>query len=88
LNLARGTAVTSDRPCKESSNRKVALDVAALAPEPLVLEIVEISRLPPHNEDYDAAPEYAPFRRRIKRADAVSFVTPEGDRSMPAAGAW
>jgi len=72
---------------KESFNRKVALNLAALAPEPLVLEVVEIGQLPLYNQDYDAAspPEYAPFRARIKRADAVLFITPEHDRSMPAA---
>lgn len=72
---------------KESFNRKVALNLAALAPKPLVLTIVEIGQLPLYNQDYDAAspPEYAPFRARIKRADAVLFVTPEHDRSMPAA---
>lgn len=87
MNLARNTAVISGRPGKESSNRRVALNIAALAPEPLVLEIVEISQLPLYNQDYDAAPEYAPFRPRIKRTDAVSFVTPERDRSAPTAGA-
>lgn len=87
MNLARSTAVISGRPRKESSNRKFALDVAALAPEPLVLEIIEISQLPLYNQDYDAALEYAQFRPRIKRADAVLLVTPKSDRSMPAAGA-
>ncbi|HEU0276477.1 MAG TPA: NAD(P)H-dependent oxidoreductase [Rhodanobacteraceae bacterium] len=72
---------------KESFNRKIALNLADLAPKPLVLEIVEIGRLPLYNQDYDAAspPEYTSFRARIKRADAVLFVTPEHDRSMPAA---
>lgn len=72
---------------KESFNRKVALNLAALAPAPLVLTIVEIGQLPLYNQDYDAAspPEYAPFRARIQRADALLFVTPEHDRSMPAA---
>jgi chromate reductase len=72
---------------KESFNRKVALNLIELAPRPLALGIVEIGQLPLYNQDYDdvSPPEYAPFRARIKRADAVLFVTPEHDRSMPAA---
>lgn len=72
---------------KESFNRKVALNLVELAPEPLALTIVEIGQLPLYNQDYDAASpaEYETFRARIKRADAVLFVTPEHDRSMPAA---
>jgi Predicted flavoprotein len=72
---------------KESFNRKVALNLVSLAPEPLALTIVEIGQLPLYNQDYDTdnPPEYEPFRARIKRANAVLFVTPEHDRSMPAA---
>jgi len=72
---------------KDSFNRAIASNLAALAPAPLVLSIVEIGQLPLYNQDYDAAspPAYGPFRERIKRADAVLFVTPEHNRSMPAA---
>jgi chromate reductase len=72
---------------KASYNRMVANALAELAPAPLQLEIVEIAQLPLYNQDYDQAspPEYAPFRARIARADAVLFVTPEHNRSMPAA---
>ncbi len=72
---------------KESFNRKIALNLVELAPKPLALTLVEIGQLPLYNQDYDAAspPAYAPFRARIKRADALLFVTPEHDRSMPAA---
>ncbi len=72
---------------KDSFNRKIAQNLSALAPEPLVLTIVEIGQLPLYNQDYDAASpaEYVPFRARIKQADALLFVTPEHDRSMPAA---
>ena len=38
---------------KESLNRKMAKALAALAPESLKLEIVEIGGLPLYDQDYD-----------------------------------
>lgn len=73
---------------KESINRKVALALAELAPANLQLNIVEIGNLPLYNEDHDGASApatYAPFRQHVKAADAVLFVTPEYNRSVPAA---
>ena len=70
-----------------SLNRKAAHALAALAPESLKLEIVEIGHLPLYNEDLDAEPpqSWTDFRARIKAADGVLFVTPEYNRSVPAA---
>jgi chromate reductase len=72
---------------KDSFNRKVANALSALAPAALKLEIVEIGQLSLYNQDDDAAGEVPPawqaFRDRIKRADAVLFVTPEYNRSVP-----
>lgn len=72
---------------KASYNRKIAHALMTLAPSELHMEIVEIGQLPLYNQDYDEASpaEYTQFRERIARADAVLFVTPEHDRSMPAA---
>ena len=72
---------------KDSINRKVANALAELAPPPLALTIVEIGHLPIYNQDADADPpaEWVAFRKRIKAADAVLFVTPEHNRSVPAA---
>jgi chromate reductase len=49
------------------------------------LEIVEIGNLPPYNQDDDAHPPAASaaFKQRIAEADAVLFVTPEYNRSVP-----
>src|ERR1700743_714635 len=71
---------------KASLNRKMAHALAALAPASLKLEIVEIGELPHYNEDLEAGipPSWAAFRARIRRADAVLFVTPEYNRSTPA----
>ena len=67
------------------ANRKMAKALAALAPASLKLEIVEIGDLPLYNQDSDAKPPEASvlFRARIRSADAVLFVTPEYNRSVP-----
>ncbi|BBP65425.1 MULTISPECIES: NADPH-dependent FMN reductase [Pseudomonas] len=72
---------------KASINRKIALALADLAPANLKLEIVEIGDLPLYNEDIDVTPApaaYATFRQRVGAADALLFVTPEYNRSVPA----
>ncbi|MEM5278412.1 NAD(P)H-dependent oxidoreductase [Cupriavidus taiwanensis] len=71
---------------KESYNRKLAKALIALAPAQLRLEIVEIGSLELYNQDLDDKPTQAwtAFRDRIRRADAVLFVTPEYNRSVPA----
>lgn len=70
---------------KDSFNRKMARALAELAPPSLRLEIVEIGQLPLYNQDDDNDPPAAwtEFRRRVKAADAVLFVTPEYNRSIP-----
>lgn len=73
---------------KESINRKIALALAKLAPSSIKLDIVEIGDLPLYSEDIDVTPPpaaYTAFRNQIKAADAVLFVTPEYNRSVPAA---
>jgi chromate reductase, NAD(P)H dehydrogenase (quinone) len=72
---------------KGSINRQVANALAELAPASLKLNIVEIGHLPLYNQDGDENPPAAwtAFRDRIKAADAVLFVTPEHNRSVPAA---
>ena len=71
----------------DSINRKVAHALAELAPSGLKLSIVEIGQLPIYNQDGDEnpPPEWTAFRERIAAADAVLFVTPEHNRSVPAA---
>lgn len=72
---------------KDSINRKVANALAELAPADLKLSFVEIGQLPIYNQDGDENPpvEWTVFRERIRAADAVLFVTPEHNRSVPAA---
>lgn len=72
---------------KQAFTRKVAQALQALSPAELALEIVEIGSLPLYNQDLEKAPpaEWVAFRDRVRKADGVIFVTPEYNRSMPAA---
>jgi chromate reductase len=87
MDETRDVAVIVGSLRKDSINRKVAHALAALAPAGLNLGIVEIGDLPMYNQDLDDAPPAAwtAFRERIAAADAVLFVTPEYNRSVPAA---
>ena len=69
---------------KGSFSRMVARAMCGMAPG-LECEIVEIAQLSLYNQDLDAQPpaEWVAFKDRIKAADAVLFVTPEYNRSMP-----
>jgi chromate reductase len=68
-------------------SRKTALTLAEVAPKTLMLSIVEIGRLPLYNEDEEHSPPapWTAFRESVRAADAVLFVTPEYNRSVPAA---
>lgn len=72
---------------KESFSRKIARAIAEVAPASLELSVVEIGGLPLYDQDEDdRSPPPAPwtaFRERIRGADAVLFVTPEYNRSVP-----
>jgi chromate reductase len=72
---------------KDSLNRKIALALAELAAPSLKLEIVEIGSLPLYNADLEVTPPapWIEFRARIAAANAVLFVTPEYNRSVPGA---
>jgi chromate reductase len=72
---------------KESFNRKMALALIEVAPKSLSFEIVEIGQLPLYNQDLDESPpaEWSAFRQKVKAFDGVLFVTPEYNRSVPAA---
>jgi chromate reductase len=65
----------------------MAKALTELAPPSLQLEIVEIRDLPLYDEDLEAnlPRAWAGFRERIRRADAVIFVTPEYNRGIPGA---
>lgn len=72
---------------KDSLNRKVANAVAALAPAEMQFSFVEIGDLPLFNQDLEPTPpaQWTRFREEVRGADAVLFVTPEYNRSVPGA---
>jgi chromate reductase, NAD(P)H dehydrogenase (quinone) len=72
---------------RASINRKLALALSRLAPPTLPLREIPIADLPLYSYDYDS--NYPPAGRALKEAiaavDAVLFVTPEYNRSIPGA---
>lgn len=70
---------------KESYSKKIANNAAELFPEGVETEFLEIGNLPLYNEEYDGnePAEYIAFRDQIKGKDAILFVTPEYNRSVP-----
>src|SRR5690242_17585341 len=70
---------------KESLNRKMANALIRMAPPSLDMQTVEIGNLPLFNQDEEANPPAASraFKERIEKAQAVLFVTPEYNRSVP-----
>jgi chromate reductase len=83
--MPRKVAVLVGSLRRESFNRKMAHVLAALAPESLKLEIVEIGGLALYNEDAEAdpPPSWRAFRDEVGAAEALLFITPEYNRSVP-----
>ncbi len=70
---------------RDSFNRRLAGAVERLAGERFAFRILEIGDLPLYNQDDDADFPAAGlrFKQGIEQADALLFVTPEYNRSMP-----
>jgi chromate reductase len=71
---------------KDSASRKIAQAIAALAPQTLSFNFVEIGDLPHYDQDLETETPPAAwtrFRDEVAEADAVLFVTPEYNRSFP-----
>lgn len=85
MSAARNVAVIIGSLRKDSINRKLAQALQRIAPPSLALSIVEIGNLPLYNQDNDADPPQAAreFKTQIQNADAVLFLTPEYNRSVP-----
>ena len=72
---------------KASINRKLAHALVKLAPSELQLREIAIGDLPLYSYDYDGNyPKVArDFKQAILDSDAILFVTPEYNRSIPGA---
>ncbi|WP_430335939.1 NADPH-dependent FMN reductase [Rhodococcus sp. ACT016] len=75
---------------RESVTRRLAQRLVELSPASLSPRFIEIGDLPLYNEDLDievvAEPpaQWARFRGQVRDCDAILFVTPEYNRSVPA----
>jgi chromate reductase len=72
---------------QESINKKLARALAKLAEGKLVFDTVQIDDLPLFNQDDEKnlPPAVQRIKAAIRGADGVLFVTPEHNRSIPAA---
>jgi len=72
---------------KESINRMLARAVIKLAPKDLECQLIRIDDLPVYNQDLDPTPPAPVVRLKaeIAAANGLIFVTPEHNRSVPAA---
>ena len=85
--MARKIAVVVGSIRKDSINRKLARALIKLAPKDLECELVRIDDLPVFNQDHDQNPpqQVARVKAQIVAANALLFVTPEHNRSLPTA---
>lgn len=80
-----GVIVGSTR--KNSYSEAVAKAIVKGLPNDAEVTFINISDLPLYNQDLDAdsPAEYTRFREEVAAQDAIIFVTPEHNRSIPAA---
>jgi len=83
--MAHNVAVIVGSLRKEAFSLKIANAFAKIAPPSLKLDIVTLGGLSFFNQDLEANPpaDWLSFREKIQKADAVLFVTPEYNRSIP-----
>ena len=68
-----------------SINRILSKALIRLAPDDLEFSEIRIGDLPLYSQDYDSnyPPEAIALKEAIGRSDAILFVTPEFNRSIP-----
>lgn len=83
--MTRKIAVLVGSLRKDSFSRKIAKNIEALAPAGFTFDEVDISSVGFYNQDLDGKEpqSWLDLRAKIKGADAVLFVTPEYNRSVP-----
>ena len=70
---------------RESYNRAALRAATQLVPEGAAIDIFEIDGIPGFNQDEEQNPpaKVAELKQRIREADAILFVTPEYNYSVP-----
>jgi chromate reductase, NAD(P)H dehydrogenase (quinone) len=70
---------------RESYNRAVLRAAIELVPEGATIETFELDGIPAFNQDEEQNPpaKIADLKRRIRETDAILFVTPEYNYSVP-----
>jgi chromate reductase len=70
---------------KASLNRAALRAAQQLAPDGVNIEIFDLEGIPPFNQDEESRPPecVVQFKQRIRAADAILFVTPEYNYSIP-----
>lgn len=83
--LNKNVAVLAGSLRKESINLKLANALSKVAPTGFEFDFVEIDKIPFFNQDeeHNPTPAVTRLKQQIKDADALMFVTPEYNRSMP-----
>jgi chromate reductase, NAD(P)H dehydrogenase (quinone) len=73
---------------QKSFNLRIAREIVKVAPPEMSFEWVALGDLPLYNEDLETAGPpiaWTRMREQVRNSDAVLFVTPEYNRSIPAA---
>jgi chromate reductase len=70
---------------RKSYNRAALQAAQALVPKDAVLDIIDLDGIPVFSEDDERQPpaKVVEFKKRIREADAILFVTPEYNYSIP-----
>lgn len=70
---------------RQSYNRGALRAAVELAPEGATIEVFELDGIPAFTEDEEQSPpeKVVELKRRIREADAILFVTPEYNYSVP-----
>lgn len=70
---------------RDSYNRAALHAATQLVPEGATIDIFELDGIPGFNQDHEQNPpaKVAELKRRIREADAILFVTPEYNYSIP-----
>lgn len=83
--MAHNVAVIVGSLRKDAFSLKVANALAKIAPPSLKLDAVTLHGLSFFSQDLEANPpaDWVAFREKVQKADALLFVTPEYNRSIP-----